>query len=68
MQTARKYHGYEYTKSTTTGSIVIVPNSTADEEEQEIEYQRADQTSMIAIDERIVLLKDAIANYRPQRN
>ena len=68
MQTARKYHGYEYTKSTTTGSIGIVPNSTTDEEEQEIEYQKADQNSMIAIDERIVLLKDAIANYRPQRN
>ena len=67
MQTARKYHGYEYTKSTTTGSIGIVPNSTTDEE-QEIEYQKADQNSMIAIDERIVLLKDAIANYRPQRN
>ena len=62
MQTARKYHGYEYTKSTTTGSIGIVPNSTTDEE-QEIEYQKADQNSMIAIDERIVLLKDAIANY-----
>ena len=62
MQTVRKYHGYEYTKSTTTGSIGIVPNSTTDEE-QEIEYQKADQNSMIAIDERIVLLKDAIANY-----
>ncbi len=67
VQNARKYHGYEYTRSTTTGAIGVVRNSTSDEteEEMDMEIQRADQNSLIAIDARIALLKDAIVNYHP---
>lgn len=64
IQNARKYNSYEYTHSTKGGSCIeVVPNPNDLEYDSE-DSRRADQNSLIAIDARIPLIKDAIKNYQ----
>ncbi len=65
IHSARKYHSYEYMHSTKSGSSIgVVPNPNDLEDDSE-DSRRADQNSLIAIDARMQLIKDAIKNYEP---
>ncbi len=64
VQSARRYHGYEYTKSVTASARSAANVEEVDDDDEFL--SKADKEKNMAIDERMVELNKAILEYKPK--